>query len=293
MWTNATSILASTVFFCLCCFGTNAELSSPLSGWEMVKAEIPSTMDDCLHYEFSLKHKETGTTFLLGRLFYKKERNDYIEDSGLNEESLSFEWLDPDKVLLVSWATCPRGQGTNTMQTHLVLARDGAAWRQAYRHTQEEYSRDYSLIRCNFTYDSATKELGIHEEDASEALRIAGARWRGNELPQGPLNGGEVIYFYDWRFRLKAGKLEYINGTKKMDLDLRDFHVWAPEEETREPQYYDIHEVARFVDSKNQKKVVKRLRRLNSTLKESDECTGVIMVDDKAAWRGTDEGVYY
>lgn len=268
----------------------NAEVPS---GWKMIKETIPAKSPLWFHHEFCLECLGTGDRFYLGRLILPTERSAFSGGIGFNQEELSFHWLDPDRLLLVRWTTRPQGQGTNTMQTHLILGLVGGKWKQLYRHSQEEYARGDALIRCRYTYAAETCTLTIHEEDASDAIRIANPVEHGDPVPPGPLRGGDVIYITDWRLRLKDGQLEYIDGNKHMDLDARQFNVWKPEKETRTPRTYDIAEVARFLAPNSEQEEVERLRKLNPELRGKNECSGIILIDDSLPWRGTDERTYY
>jgi len=262
-------------------------------GWEVRDTEITSRFPECRHYEYALQCQDTGDRFFLGRLLWFKERNPYRQDFGLNRNSIGFQWLEDHALLLVRWTTCAQGQGTNTMQTHLVLARVDRRWRQVYRHTQEEYARDYRLIRCKYSYDQRTKVLTIHEEDASSALRAGSAIWHGGSVPQTPLRGGDVVYLNEWRLRLDSGRLVYLGGTKSLDLDKREFYVWNPEKETKSARVYSLTEVARFLAHGKEQDERARLRKLNPQLSDKDMCSGVIVIDDSPQWRGTDERLYY
>jgi hypothetical protein len=275
--------------------GSKEEVQSrfPPKGWEVLKKEIPSKLPKCEHYELTLHCADSKDNILLARLYWYIDRDKYTQDHGFNRASCTFRWLKLDRLLLVRWTTCPQGQGTNTAQTHLIVARVEDHWVQVYRHTQDEYARDGPMIRCQYTYNPSTDMLTICEEDSTEAGKIGYLEWHGDPVPEGPLNGGEVIYLTEWHLKWDGRRLGFLDGRKSLDLDKREFHVWEPEKETRDSRDYMLTEVAEFLAPKQKEQKVAELRKLNPQLRGEDTCSGVILIDAKLPWRGTDERIYY
>ncbi len=266
------------------------------SGFSLAKKEIPSDWEGFLHYEYSLHAKETGDTIFLGRFREDIGSSTYKEDVGLSERALNFTWLEQNRFMHVSWATCPMGQGTNTTQTHLLLALHEGHWKQVFRDTQDAYARHWSLKYYEFEYDTASAILTVLEDDCSDAIKEKHGETdekKSDKDANAILSSHEVTFLTEWRFKLDTGRLEYVGGKKYIDLDERDVLAGHTAKNERTIHAYSIHEVAKLLRPEGAAAMVERLRKLNPGLQSSDMCWGLVLFDANVKWRGADEKHHY
>jgi HEAT repeat protein len=266
------------------------------SGFSLAKKEIPSDWEGFLHYEYSLHAKESGDTIFLGRFREDISSSTYKEDVGFSEGTLNFTWLEQSRFVHVSWGTCPMGQGTNTTQTHLLLAKHEGHWKQVFRDTQDAYARHWTLKYYEFKYDTASAILTVLEDDCSNAIKEEYKEIDENKSDKDAnavLSSHEVTLLTEWRFKLETGRLEYVGGKKYFDLDERDVLAGHTEEDERTIHAYDIHEVAKLLTPESPEATVEMLRELNPGMKSSDMCWGLVLFDANVKWRGADEKHYY
>jgi len=254
------------------------------------RKSIPSDMEGFCHYEVTIQFEGSPKAIFLARL--RVPIPDFIYGRmGIAESTLSLESLENGRLLHLYWRTCPMGQGTNTIQTHLLLRREGECWDEIFRDTQDFYGRDGPLVRYTYRYDSDSLVLSIEAEDSSGLNRAY--RDPTPRLREDAVTRDDVIFITEWRFRVSKDELEYLGGSRRVDVDQRALHVYSPQLETRTPREFKIESLARFLYPNKIEETIERIRQLNPTLKSSDVCSGVVLIETHVRWRGANEKHYY
>ena len=195
--------------------------------------------------------------------FATRDGREYVERYGFDPSTFKLRWLDPGKLLLVSWRTFPRGSGIFKFDGNVVL--------QVYRGSVCEIFRDSfcSASRGGWGCGSYSRLAIAYEPDGSElVLRKQIRTVTGGETPipmgrKGRTDGGVTVYFRTvttlktWRYRVVPFSLRFESSHEELLLG-------------------DSHDVAAVADVAGV--TVENLRRHNPRLRESDTCTGTVVL---------------
>lgn len=188
------------------------------------------------------------------------------EQAGLDPETLKIRWLDPGRLLWLTWGTVPQGAGQYSKEGDLVLLFDGQRFQELFRDSMYAYGRsgaqDSSQLHVDIDYDPSTAVLVLARTEVE----------RGSSGKKGPLDDdefttddGRTVYQGErrtrtvWRYRIENGQLRFVSGEEFADLH-KDHSVQDVAEAFHVP--------------------VAKLVRLNPKLRGADRTSGTLCLDD-------------
>jgi hypothetical protein len=194
------------------------------------------------------------------------------EQAGLDASTVKLSWLDPGRVISVTWDTFTLGQGRYSQEGHLVVLFDG-------EHFQELFRDVIYATGSSGMHDSSASTLHVsYDRDARVLTLTSNVRNRWSRNKEGPSDErgpferevhqhGKAVYLGDgttrhvWKYRLEGERLEFLSGEQYVDLESQDRSVEA---------------VAKAYRSS-----VETLRRLNPTLAPEGRIRGIVRIDDQ------------
>jgi len=189
---------------------------------------------------------------------------EYEARYGFDPSTFKLRWLDPGKLLLASWRTFPRGSGIYKYDGNVVL--------QVHRGSLCEIFRDSfcSAGRCGWKNgESSRLDIGYEPDSNELVLRKQIRAVTGRETPipmgrKGHTDDGVTVYFRTvttlktWRYRVIPFGLRFESSHEVLLLG---------------DSVHDIAAVAAMAGV-----AIESLRRDNPSLRESDTCTGTVLL---------------
>jgi len=259
----------------------------PLPAVHLESEDIEIEPDDVnlRHVQFKLVFDHTNQTVHVAGLksrFASDGTLDY--QTGFDEASFGLSWLDPNRFLHAGWSTIPQGRGGHNDASHILLVKREDRWHEIYRDSFYSGgswgSSGSSSMQHAFAYEPDTNILTIERYESGWSPVSANTPLSVGSPAHNPRRWSwENSTSLEWRYRLGVDKLEYIDGKQWIGFGEHSF---------------DVSEVAEYHDSRFAKETIARLRLLNPTLRDSDRCSGAILlgfdVAPREPWGGDSYG---
>jgi len=239
-----------------------------LPEYTVVKKEVESDRDQERHFECSLLLDGLSEPIPVG---LRREAERFR--AGIDDDSVGLSWIDPGRLLRVSWRTESQGTLGQIKDSTLLFMKEAEGWRQLFRHTgvpDEGTLFGGDFRNFGFAYSPRAEELRFrvdhwfHTTCRADTVPLSYRVWLDNLMIPAR---AEYSWVLEWVCQLKDGQLAILEGTRSIDLEEQEFPI------------AEVAQCAQSVLGKSPSEIVDQIRELNPALRDRDWCTAVVTLD--------------
>ena len=257
----------------------------PAPEFTIVQKEIP--VDDeplakeySKHVEYALKIENQEEGIFLARAYHGDSA--MYRTLGFDSESFKLVALAPDVLLHATWSTARQGNGANTCESDLLLAKTNGIWTEVFRDTHDGYSKaglaHTRSTKLRFSFDAESRAMIVEKSITTFDYWEGEPHLFGRQVAIGteeankdaPVYASQTSLVEEWPCTLGDGELKWGAGSRHLTLGSGPFKLQNVVRFLKTGS--NIEELAALDDET----LSTRIRALNPHFGTSDMCWGII-----------------
>jgi hypothetical protein len=253
----------------------------------IVQKEIPAdderlAKDYSMHVEYSLKIESQEDEIFLARAYHGDSAG--YRTLGFDTKSFKLVTLSPDVLLHATWSTARQGNGANTCESDLLLAKTNGKWKVVFRDTHDGYYKaglpHTESTKLSFSFDAESRALIVEKsfskfdywEGEPDIFARQVAIGIEDDNKDAPVYASSYSLVEEWLCALGEGELRWGVGSRHLMLNSGPFKLRDVVRFLRERTNVDETKAMTVEELSS------RIRTLNPHFGTSDLCWGVVRI---------------